>query len=102
LKQEMYKQPRLSVNDLSESTGINVKDISWAINLGSERNFCDYINSLRIEDLKQKLLAGDSSNHSLLEIAFASGFSSKSTFNAVFKKEEGKTPSQFIRMNQKS
>ncbi|MEW6983513.1 helix-turn-helix domain-containing protein [Colwelliaceae bacterium 6471] len=102
LEKKMFKQPRFSVTDLSKSTGINVKDISWAINLASERNFCDYINSLRIDDIKQQLLAGDASNRSLLEIAFASGFNSKSTFNAVFKKEVGKTPSQFIRMNQKS
>ncbi len=102
LKKEMFKQPRFSVTDLSQSTGINVKDISWAINLGSKRNFCDYINSLRVEDVKQKLLAGDSSDSSLLEIALTSGFNSKSTFNAAFKKEEGKTPSQFIRMNLKA
>jgi AraC-like DNA-binding protein len=102
LDKEMFKQPRFSVTDLSQSTGFNVKDISWAINLGSKRNFCDYINSLRIEDVKQKLLAGEACNVSLLEIALASGFNSKSTFNAVFKKEEGKTPSLFIRENLKA
>ncbi len=96
LQNELFKQPRLTVTDLAKSTGFNVKDISWAINLSSKRNFCDYINSLRVADVKKKLLAGDSDTTSLLEIALASGFNSKSTFNAVFKKEVGKTPSQFI------
>ncbi|RHW74942.1 AraC family transcriptional regulator [Colwellia sp. RSH04] len=97
LQDAMFKKPRLTVTDISQSTGISVKDISWAINLGCNRNFCDYINSLRIMNVKKKLLAGDSRNTSLLDIALASGFNSKSTFNAVFKKELGKTPSQFIR-----
>ncbi|WP_082897008.1 helix-turn-helix domain-containing protein [Thalassotalea crassostreae] len=101
LQNEMFKKPRLTVTDIAQSTGVNVKDISWAINLGSNRNFCDYINSLRIAEVKKKLLAGNSDSASLLEIALASGFNSKSTFNAVFKKEQGKTPSQFLRENLK-
>lgn len=99
LQDEMFKKPRLTVTDLADITGHNVKDISWAINIASNRNFCDYINSLRVVEVKKKLLAGDSQNTSLLDIALASGFNSKSTFNAVFKKELGKTPSQFIREN---
>ena len=102
LQNEMFKKPRLSVTDLSQSTGINVKDISWAINMGSNRNFCDFINSLRVSDVKKQLLAGNARSCSVLDIALKSGFNSKSTFNAVFKKEEGKTPSQFIREKFKS
>lgn len=102
LKDELFKKPRLTVTDLSQTIGVNVKDISWAINLGSNRNFCDYINSLRIAEVKNKLLAGESDMTSLLDIALASGFNSKSTFNAVFKKEIGTTPSQFINDNLKS
>ncbi len=97
LQDAMFKKPRLTVTDVSMSTGISVKDISWAINLGCNRNFCDYINSLRIIDVKRKLLAGENNTVALLDIALASGFNSKSTFNATFKKELGKTPSQFIR-----
>lgn len=99
LQDEMFKKPRLTVTDLADITGLNVKDTSWAINIASNRNFCDYINNLRVVNVKEKLLAGDSLNTSLLDIALASGFNSKSTFNAVFKKELGKTPSQFIREN---
>jgi len=102
LQNGMFKKPRLTVTDVAQSTGVNVKDISWAINLGSNRNFCDYINSLRIAEVEKRLLAGDSDTSSLLDIALASGFNSKSTFNAVFKKELGKTPSQFISENLKS
>lgn len=96
VQEELFKKPRFTVTDLAKITGVNVKDISWAINLGSNRNFCDYINSLRIAEVKNKLLAGESDTTSLLDIALASGFNSKSTFNAVFKKEVGTTPSQFI------
>ena len=42
--QALFKQQRLSVNDIAAETGLNVKDISWAINVGSEKNFCEFIN----------------------------------------------------------
>lgn len=102
LQDELFKKPRLTVTDVSQSIGISVKDISWAINLGCNRNFCDYINSLRVMDVKTKLLAGQSNTTALLDVALASGFNSKSTFNAAFKKELGQTPSQFIREKLKS
>ncbi len=34
-------------------------------------------------------------DHTILDIAFEAGFSSKSTFNRVFKMETGMSPSQF-------
>lgn len=34
-------------------------------------------------------------NRDLLDIAFAAGFSSKSSFNRVFKAQTGETPSRF-------
>ena len=95
--EELYKKPRLSVNDISNTTGLSVKDISWAINKACQQNFCEFINGLRIKAVQQKILTGGTSNRSLLDIAFDSGFNSKSTFNATFKKVVGLTPSQFVR-----
>jgi AraC-like DNA-binding protein len=96
---ELYKKPRLSVLDISGVTGLSVKDISWAINQACQQNFCEYINGLRVKAVQQQILSEQAENTSLLEMAFAAGFNSKSTFNAAFKKAVGVTPSQFVRQN---
>lgn len=97
VEEELFKQQRLSVIDVANKLGLNVKDLSWAINLVAQKNFCEYINSLRVQYLKQQLETGTEASLKLLDLAFDSGFSSKSTFNNVFKREVGMTPSQFLK-----
>jgi AraC-like DNA-binding protein len=95
--EELYRKPRLSVNDISNTTGLSVKDISWAINKACQQNFCEFINVLRVRAVQRQISINGTGNSSLLDIAFDSGFNSKSTFNATFKKVVGLTPSQFVR-----
>lgn len=52
----------------------------------------EYINHLRIKDAINKLESADSR---IIDIAFSLGFESIVTFNRVFKKETGKTPSEY-------
>lgn len=87
--------PRVSVSDVAERLGLGVKDVSGAINIGSERNFCDYINALRIEEVKERLQMAEQQKGTLLGIALDCGFNSKTSFNSAFKKLEGCTPSQY-------
>ena len=93
----LHRQPRLSLNHLAESTGLNIRDISRAINLNSGKNFNDFINQKRIADIKSQLESSEASSSKILDLAFDVGFGSKSTFNAVFKKETGTTPSEYIK-----
>jgi AraC-like DNA-binding protein len=58
------------------------------------KNFSDYINSLRIEEAK-KILQDPANNKTILEILYETGFNSKASFNAYFKKETGLTPTEF-------
>jgi AraC-like DNA-binding protein len=94
---ELYKKPRLSVDDLAKETGLQMKDISWAFNVGAKSSFNDYINRLRVNALKQRLKDMDAEEGSLLKMAIEVGFNSKSSFNATFKREVGMTPTQFVR-----
>jgi AraC-like DNA-binding protein len=91
---ELFKKQRLSLRDIADTTGMNEKNISWAINQGARKSFCDYINGLRVQAVCEQLRVNPEPA-TLLDIAFAMGFSAKSTFNTVFKKETGQTPSQF-------
>ncbi len=94
---QLYQQPRLSLRDLSTETGIQEKTLSWIINQGSQKNFSEYINQLRVDAACVELTTNQSGN--LLDIAYAVGFGSKSTFNSAFKKQTGMTPSQFCKKN---
>jgi AraC-like DNA-binding protein len=94
--QSLHHKPRLSLSDLADETGLNIRDISRAINISSGRNFNDFINELRIEDIKQQL-ANAKDTPKILDLALTVGFGSKSTFNAVFKRETGLTPSEYLR-----
>ena len=96
-ERELYKRPRLSVDDLAKETGMQMKDISWAFNVGAKSGFNEYINRLRVNALKRRLQDSDAGEASLLEMALETGFNSKSSFNAAFKREVGMTPSQFVR-----
>jgi len=92
----LFRKPRLSLHDIALHTGLNIRDISAAINKGSGVNFCEYINRLRVTEVKKYLSTHGTKKYSLLEIATNSGFNSKSSFNAAFKNEVGLTPTQFL------
>ena len=85
--------PRLTLQKLSELSGIATRDISRAVNLENKSNFNDYINGLRVEEVCKQIQAQP--KRTLLELAIDSGFTSKSTFNQAFKAVKGITPSSF-------
>jgi len=53
------------------------------------------VNHYRVEEAKQLLLEPAKEDHKIASIAYDAGFNSLSTFNDVFKKITGTTPSQF-------
>lgn len=97
-EQELFKQARFSLRDLAAVSGLNEKLLSGLINQHSGRNFCDYINKLRIDAICRELRQAPY-DISLLQIAMDMGFNAKSTFNTAFKKETGLTPTQFVQQN---
>ena len=93
---QAYRQAKYSLRQLADEMGLSEQMISWSINQGGGLSFSDYINSMRIEAVKQSFLE-TSGQRNILDIAFNAGFSSKSTFNAVFKRNLGVTPSQYVK-----
>lgn len=94
---ELFKQPRLSLSDIAAFMEIGVKDVSNAVNIGSGRNFCEYINGLRVTEIQRRIDQGVEEHLTLLDIAIESGFNSKSSFNSAFRQFTGLTPSQYQR-----
>lgn len=100
-----YSLPRLTLNQLSDLSGMSTRDISRSINLVAGVSFNDYINQLRIEQIKQTLEKANEEKDSednkvnLTDLALSAGFSSKATFNQTFKKATGMTPSEYRRIS---
>jgi AraC-like DNA-binding protein/glycerol uptake facilitator-like aquaporin len=94
-QQKPYLDSEINIRQLSEMTAIPSHQLSMLLSIYLEQNFYTFINKYRIEEAKQMLSAPDSKDKTILAVAFDSGFNSKSTFNTVFKKFEGITPSEF-------
>ncbi|NRS93879.1 AraC-like DNA-binding protein [Chryseobacterium sp. 16F] len=58
-------------------------------------NFQDFVNNYRVEEFVKRLKNDQNKQFTLLAIATDVGFNSKSSFNAIFKKTKGLTPTQF-------
>ncbi|MFY0655099.1 MAG: helix-turn-helix domain-containing protein [Cyclobacteriaceae bacterium] len=95
-KEKPFLNGKLSLNDLADMLNISSNHLSQAINENLNQNFFDFINGYRVEAIKQRMLDSDSKNLTLLALAYESGFNSKSSFNNIFKKTTGLTPSQYI------
>ncbi|MFX1399549.1 MAG: helix-turn-helix domain-containing protein [Promethearchaeota archaeon] len=95
LTQKPYLNPDLDLLKLSEMIDMNSKIVSQIINTDLEMNFYEFINKYRVEEFKHRLRNRDSDKFSLMGIAYDCGFNSKSTFNHVFKKITGQTPSEY-------
>jgi len=70
-------------------------ELSQLINLEYATNFPDFLNRHRVEALKQLLHDPEHQHKTVLELAIACGFNSKSALNRAFKKVTGMTPSEF-------
>ncbi|MCE7991163.1 MAG: AraC family transcriptional regulator [Roseivirga sp.] len=93
-----YLVYNITIEELSEQTDISARHLSQVINQLMDKNFYDFINGYRVEEAKM-LLTDKSKDLRINEVMYDSGFSSKSTFNAVFRKATGQTPSEY-RKNQ--
>lgn len=92
---KLYLEPNLTLTHLSRQIGVNSTVLSYTVNNGFGKNFNDFINEFRIEEVKNKLQNGAAERTNLLGIAFDSGFNSKATFNRAFKKFTGVSPKEF-------
>lgn len=89
-----YLMPKLSLSKLSEVVGLSNNQLSQIINQHAGVNFHDFVNKYRVEEFLEK--AKNNKHFSLLSLALDAGFNSKSSFNTIFKKHKGVSPSQYL------
>ena len=98
LKEEkLYMNADLTLQDLAHRIPASSKILSQVINQCSGKNYFDYINTYRCEEVKSIMKTSDP-KMTILEIMYQSGFNSKSSFNKEFKKLNGTTPTNFRKL----
>jgi len=90
-----YLNGKLSLKEVAEYLNISVNHLSQVINEQLGKNFFDFVNGYRVEEVKRRFADSDNEQYTLLALAYDSGFNSKSSFNSIFKKITGLTPSQY-------
>lgn len=94
-----YLDMDLTLGELAAAIGATPRDLSEAINGEGGVSFYDFVNRYRVAAARKLLL--EEPGERILDIAYQSGFNTKSTFNKAFKAETGQSPSEF-RKSQRS
>jgi AraC-like DNA-binding protein len=88
-----YKDNQLNLISLSELVGVSTHHLSEVLNQHEGKNFYQFVNDYRVNYVCEHLKK--SNKPKIIELALDAGFSSKSTFNAVFKQFTGLSPTQY-------
>jgi AraC-like DNA-binding protein len=88
-----YLDNQLTLTRLAEAVNISTHHLSEVLNQHEGKNFYQFVNEYRINYICERLKVDN--DIKILDLAMSAGFSSKSTFNAVFKQFMKLTPSQY-------
>lgn len=89
----LFLEPDLKVVDLVQRLEITQHQLSRIFDEVIQKNFNEYVNGYRIEKAKNSLI--QKPEMAIIHIAYDCGFNSKSTFNNVFTKHTGTSPSKY-------
>ncbi|MFZ5942273.1 MAG: helix-turn-helix domain-containing protein [Bacteroidota bacterium] len=101
-KEKLFLNGNLMLKDVAERLEIPGHYLSQVLSKQMKRNFFTYINEFRVEEAKRRIRGEEYRNHTLLSIAYDSGFNSKSSFNNIFLRIEGITPSEYRNQKQEN
>ena len=90
-----YLQPNFNLFKLSVLIDIPAHHLAYYFREGKKQSFNDFRNDWRINNAKKLIREGKASELTMEAIGLLSGFSSRNTFLAAFKKAEGIAPAVF-------
>ncbi len=90
-----YLDYELDLRSLSEKIDTTPNKLSQIINSSFNKNFFEYVNEHRIEEVKKHLIDPQFAEEKIMNIAYDCGFNSKSSFFSVFKRLTSQTPAEY-------
>lgn len=95
--QKPFLDPELTLSKLAAQTGLQAYELSRVINRGAGCHFFEFVNQYRVQEFQRLATPATLREMTILAVAYEAGFNAKSTFNEVFKRLTGQTPSQFLK-----
>ncbi|MBC8112077.1 MAG: AraC family transcriptional regulator [Verrucomicrobia bacterium] len=96
-QKKLYLTPELTLTMVSEELDVHPNTLSQVINRVELQNFFDYVNTLRVEEFKERAVRPENQKYTMLSLAYECGFNSKTSFNRNFKKITGKSPTEYLK-----
>ena len=94
IEQKLYKNPELNLRMVADALEIKPYLLSQTLKEIFHSKFSDYINKLRVEEIRRLIKDPAKQHFTLLTLALEAGFNSKSSFNRSVKKHLGISPSE--------
>lgn len=91
-----FLNSEMTLQNLADDIGMPKHKVSELLNTEIQLSFYDIINEYRVKEVIKLIQEQKHKEHTLIHLAELAGFNSKATFNRIFKKKSGKTPSQYI------
>lgn len=99
---ELYTAMDLNLSDLAAAAGLPPQTVSMLLNLHRGENFYRFVNRRRVQAVIERMDNPENRDRSLIELAMACGFRSRSTFHTVFREITGHTPSHYRAMRSRA
>jgi AraC-like DNA-binding protein len=93
--EQLYLDQKLTIDTLASRLSTTRHNLSQVINERLKKTYADFITDFRLEESRKRICDSSNSRFTIAAIAQDSGFNSVSTFNDMFKKRYGITPSAF-------
>jgi AraC-like DNA-binding protein len=98
--EKVYTDPELNITRVSEVLMISKHQLSEILNTKLKVDYKNFINSYRVREAKKLLI--DKPDITILQIAYAVGFNSKTAFYEAFTRDTSVTPTKYRRKNLKN
>lgn len=98
-EEKLFTNSELTLDDLAKKLAVSRNILSQFFNDNLKTNFYDYINRLRVDEMKRLLLDAEKEFMTIIALSVEAGFKSKATLNRIFKQYTKVTPTQFKHHN---